>query len=170
MHVIKVELPGSLRSADPSVSLASDEIRAQLYRQMEAIDHELSEHVRQRASSYFPPTYSVFVRTLLPEHLHTMTELWIVDPGTRWPQGLLTRSAWRLLVPMLAHTVREAYQARLEGVAVAIEEKEAKITVLAPAHGWRDPFLLGGLVFLATTLLWLIVQPWISDLVSRLVR
>jgi hypothetical protein len=194
MRIIKVELPGSLTSADASISLASEEIRAQLFRQIRAIDYELSEHVRQRASTYFPPSYSVFVRTLLPagqgrgpesDAVQTegerragklpqngpnlLTELWIVDPTIRWPQGLLTRSAWRLLVPALAHAVGESYQARLEGILVSMDEKRARLTVLAPTRGWRDPVLLAVFVLILTSLFWLIAQPWLAHHLARLV-
>jgi len=171
MRVIKLELPGAISSLDATISLASEELRAQLLRQIQAVDYELSEHVRQRASSYFPPSYSVFVRTLfVPDELRTLTELWIVDPTIRWPQGLLARSAWRLLVPVLAHTVREAYHARLQSVAIQIEEKQARLTVLAPVRGWRDPVLVGIGVFILTTLFWVAAQPWISQQLAGAVR
>lgn len=162
MRVIKVDLPANLRSSDPSVTLASDEIRAQLFKELKAMDYELSELVRQRAAGYFPPSYSVFVRTqLAPDKIATLTELWIVDPHVRWPAGLLTRSAWRLFIPVLAHVVKETTSQRFHALDVEMAEKDARVTVLAPTRSWRDPVLLSGAVFVLTTLFWLVANPWL---------
>ena len=133
MRVIKIDLPATLRSADQGVTLASDEIRDQLFRELKSMDYELSELVRQRASGYFPPSYSVFVRTqLLPDTIGTRTELWVVDPTIRWPAGLLTRSAWRLFVPVLAHIVKEETMQRFPTLEVDMTEKDARVSVRAP--------------------------------------
>lgn len=156
MRVIKVDLPASLRSADPSVTLASDEIRAQLFKELKQLDYELSEQVRLKAAGYFPPSYSVFVRTQLrPEKTGTLTELWIVDPNVTWPAGLLTRSAWKLFIPVLAHIVQETTTQRFPTLDIAMTEKEARVTVLAPTRTWRDPVVLSVMVLLATSLFWL---------------
>ena len=161
-RVIKVDLPATLRSADPSLTLASDEIRAQLFRELKQLDYELSEQVRQRAAGYFPPTYSVFVRTQLrPEKTGTLTELWIVDPNVRWPAGLLTRSAWQLFIPVLAHVVKETTVHRFPSLEIDMNEKDARVTVLAPTRSWRDPVILSVAVFVATTLFWLVGNPWL---------
>ena len=64
MRVIKIELPATLSPVDPEISLASDEIRAQLYRELANLDSQINDTVRERARSYFPEAYSVFVRTL----------------------------------------------------------------------------------------------------------
>ena len=162
MRVIKVDLPATLRSADPSITLASDEIRGQLFKELAELDHELSEQVRQRAAGYFPPSYSVFVRTQLqPEKIGTLTELWVVDPNIRWPAGLLTRSAWTLFIPVLAHVVKETMLHRFPSLEVVMEEKAARVSVLAPTRTWRDPAILSGAVFVLTTLFWLLANPWL---------
>jgi hypothetical protein len=160
MRVIKIELPAALTVADPNISLASDDIREQLFKELKALDTDLSETVRQKAKAYFPETYSVFVRTLLsPDKVSTTTELWIVDPNIGWPAGLLTRRAWALFIPILAHVVREAMGSRFEGVNFEMKEDAAKITVLAPARTWHDPIVVGIALFALTTLFWLHIYP-----------
>ncbi len=163
MRVIKIELPAALTAADPNISLASDDIRAQLFKELKALDTELSETVRQKAKAYFPDSYSVFVRTLLsPDKVTTTSELWIVDPNIGWPAGLLTRRAWALFIPILAHVVREAMSSRFEGVNFEMKEEAAKITVLAPARAWHDPIVVALAVLAMTTLFWLYVYPLLT--------
>ena len=124
------------------------------------MDYELSELVRQRAAGYFPPSYSVFVRTqLAPDKIATLTELWVVDPNIRWPAGLLTRSAWKLFIPVLAHVVQEATLQRFPTLHVDMAEKDARVTVLAPTRSWRDPVILSVAVFVLTTAFWLLAGP-----------
>lgn len=167
MRVIKLDLPAVYRSADPEISLVSDEIRMQLFNELKRMDYEISEYVRQRAAGYLPPHYAVFVRTQLrPEKTGAVTELWIVDPTVRWPAGLLTRSAWKLFVPILANVVRDTTMERFQGVEVDMQEKDARVSVLAPTRSWRDPVILTAGVFLATTLLWLVVVPFFQAHVS----
>ncbi len=162
MRVIRIELPATLGSADPAISLASDEIRTQLFRELKALDAELNETVRQRAKSYFPESFSVFVRThLAPDKLGTTTELWVVDPNIGWPAGLLTRRAWTLFIPILAHVVRDAMSSRFHGVSFDMREDAAKVDVLAPTRAWRDPVVLSIVVFILTCLFWLYAMPHI---------
>ena len=163
MRVIKVELPATMSSADPELSLASDAIRHQLFQELRTLDAEINEMVRQRARSYFPEDYSVFVRTLLaPDRIATTTELWIVDPTIRWPTGLLTRSAWRIFIPILAHVVRDAMSSRFPGVKFQMQEHDAKIAVLAPTRSYRDPVVVAVAVFLLTSLYWVFVHPYLG--------
>lgn len=163
MRVIKIDLPASLSPADPEISLVSDEIRGQLFQELAAADTEMNETIRQRAIAYFPEAYSVFVRTILaPDRVQTSTELWIVDPTIRWPKGLLTRSAWRLFVPILAHVVRDSMSDRMPGVKFHMKEQDAKVTVLAPTRTYRDPVILVALTFVLTTAYWLLVHPNIA--------
>lgn len=167
MRVIKIDLPAALRSADQSFSLETEEVRAQLYQELKAMDYELSEVVRQRAAGYFPPTYSVFVRTLLrPDAIGTRTELWVVDPHIGWPAGLLTRSAWRLFVPVLAHIVKEATMQRFPTLAVDMTEKDARVAVLAPTRTWRDPVILSVVVFVLTSGFWLTAGSWLRGVLK----
>lgn len=167
MRVIKVELPAALSSADPNISLASDEIRYQLFSELRALDTELNEVVRQRARSYFPEHYSVFVRTLLsPDRVGTTTELWIVDPTIRWPGGLLTRSAWRLFIPILAHVVRDAMSSRFGSVTFDMNEANARITVLAPTRSYCDPLVIGIVAVVATSLYWVFLHPYLKFLLT----
>jgi hypothetical protein len=165
MRVIKIDLPASMSPVDPELSLISDEIRDQLFRELAEVDTEVNETVRQRARSYFPEAYSVFVRTLLlPDRVGISTELWIVDPTIRWPAGLLTRSAWRLFVPIFTHVVRDAMSSRMPGVKFHMREQDAKVTVLAPTRTYKDPMLLVIATFVLTTLYWLLVHPHVMML------
>ena len=163
MRIIKLDLPATFRSSDPEISLVSDEIRKQFFVELQRMDQELSEYVRLRAAGYLPPTYSVFVRTQLqPEKTGTLTQLWIVDPTIRWPVGLLTRSAWKLFVPILSHVVRDTVMERFQGVEVEMREKDARVTVLAPTRSWNDPVILSVGVFVLTSLFWWFVMPLFS--------
>jgi hypothetical protein len=163
MRVIKIDLPASMSPVDPELSLASGEIRDQLFRELAALDTEINEVVRQRARSYFPDAYSVFVRTLLlPDRVATSTELWIVDPTVRWPAGLLTRSAWRLFIPIFAHIVRDAMSSRMPGIKFNLRDQDGRITVLAPTRSYKDPVILVIATFLLTTLYWLVIQPHLT--------
>ncbi len=160
MRVIKIDLPASMSPVDPELSLVSDQVREQLFKELAEIDAEMSETVRQRARSYFPEDYSVFVRTLLlPDRVKVSTELWIVDPNIRWPAGLLTRSAWRLFVPIFGHAVKDALSSRMPGVKFHMQEKDAKVTVLAPTRTFKDPVVLVIVTIILTTLYWLFVHP-----------
>jgi hypothetical protein len=163
MRVIKIDLPASMTPVDPELSLASGEIRDQLFRELAALDTEINEVVRQRARSYFPDAYSVFVRTLLlPDRVATSTELWIVDPTVRWPAGLLTRSAWRLFIPIFAHIVRDAMSSRMPGIKFNLRDQDGRITVLAPTRSYKDPVILVIATFLLTTLYWLVIHPHLT--------
>jgi hypothetical protein len=62
MRILKIELSASFTSIDPDISLASDLLREQLQRELDALKDELGEAVRRRAISYFPSDYTVFVR------------------------------------------------------------------------------------------------------------
>jgi hypothetical protein len=160
MRVIKIDLPASMSPVDPEISLVSDEVRGQLFKELAEIDTEMSEVVRQRARSYFPEAYSVFVRTiLLPDRVGIQTELWIVDPNIRWPAGLLTRSAWKLFVPIFAHVVREAMTSQMPGVKFNIREQDAKVSVFAPTRTYKDPLVVAIVTFVLTSAYWLLVHP-----------
>ena len=65
MRILRFELPAALASIDPDISLASDVLREQLYRELDALKDKLAEEVRQRAIPYFPSDYTVFVRFFL---------------------------------------------------------------------------------------------------------
>lgn len=167
MRIIRVELPARLTALDASISLASDEIRRQLFRELRALDHELSEAVRLRAKAYFPESYAVFVRTLLDQDsVKSTTELWVVDPTIRWPAGLLTRRAWRLFVPILAHIVRDGMASRFGAVSFDVTEPEARVTVFGPTRTWRDPVVVAVAMVVLTTLYWLYVNPLVREALS----
>jgi hypothetical protein len=169
MRVIKIELQATLSSGDPTISLASDELRGQLFREMQAADPEISERIRQRARSYFPDSYSVFVRTRFePDRAVTVTELWVVDPTIRWPAGLLTRSAWRLFIPIMAHAVKDSIASQFDNLNVDVRERDAHITVLVPTRSWRDPVILSVVVLVLTSFYWLVLHPPIMRAVSSL--
>lgn len=160
MHVIRVEIPAVLRTRDPGLSLASDEIRGALFSQLAAVEYELSEGIRHRAAGYFPASFSIFVRLgMLPEKIQLTSEFWVVDPSSRWPQALLIRRAWRLFVPILAHIARETIEQRVPEITVDINEKAAKVGAFASARAWRDPVILAAGVGALTTALWLWAVP-----------
>ena len=170
MRVINIELPATLASADPAISLASDEIRAQLFHELKALDAELNETVRQRAKAYFPENFSVFVRThLAPDKLGTLTELWIVDPNVRWPAGLLTRRAWSLFIPILAHAVREGMSSRFQGIHFDMHEQQAIVRAFAPRRSFTDPVLLSIAVAVLTSLLWVYVVPHLTPAMGTII-
>lgn len=163
MRVIKIDLPASMSPVDPEISLVSDEIRDQLFQELAAADSEMNETIRQRAISYFPEAYSVFVRTILaPDKVATSTQLWIVDPTVRWPAGLLTRSAWRLFVPIMAHVVKDAMSSRMPGVKFHMKEKEAKVTVFAPTRSYKDPVIVAIVTAVLTSLTWFLLQHYFA--------
>ncbi|HXF55762.1 MAG TPA: hypothetical protein VNK52_16735 [Hyphomicrobiaceae bacterium] len=169
MRVIKIELQALLSSADPSISLASDELRGQLFREIQAAYPEISERIRQRARSYFPDSYSVFVRTQgQPDRAAMVTDLWVVDPTIRWPAGLLARSAWRLFIPIMAHAVKESIAAQFDNLNVDVRERDARISVLVPTRSWRDPVLLSAAVVVLTSVYWLLLHPAIVRALSNL--
>ena len=168
MRIFKIELPATITSVDPDISLASDQLRAQLSRELEALTHELGENVRQRAATYFPPEFTVFVRfAFFIEDNRARVTLWIDDPTVRWPSGLFARRAWRLLVPVVTHVVRESFEARVRSIRIDIDERKARVASLAPARAWNDPAILAVFVTLLGAAFWLIVQPWLWALLGR---
>ena len=169
MRVIRMELVAQLKPDDRRSGLSSDEIRATLFQEIRSLDYEITDIVRKRASSYCPNDYSVFVRTHLePAGSRAITDLWIVDPTVRWPFGLLTRSAWKILAPMFAHVVRESFAARLQSTAFDINLKCIKITALTPTRTWRDPVILSVITVVLTSAYWLylddLVKVWLHSL------
>jgi hypothetical protein len=162
MRILKIELPATLTSSDPDVSLASDLLREQLHRELEALRLELAEDVRRRAASYFPPDYTIFVRFFFRvEDNRAAVILWIDDPTVRWPGGLFARRAWRLSVPIVAHIVNESFEERIKSIRMDIHEKKARVVSLAPLRGWLDPVILSVIVTLTSAGYWLLVHPWI---------
>ena len=162
MRIFKIELPATLTSVDPDISLASDPLREQLRRELDALTHELGENVRQRAATYFPPEFTVFVRfAFFTDDSRARVTLWIDDPTVRWPGGLFARRAWRLLVPIVIHIVRETFEARVRSIRMEIDEKRARVASLAPARVWNDPVILTAVVTLLGAGYWLFVHPWI---------
>jgi hypothetical protein len=162
MRIFKIELPATLRSTDPDVSLASDGLREQLGRELDALRHELSETVRARAATYFPSDYTVFVRlTFSVEDNAARVVLWIDDPNVRWPNGLFARRAWRLSVPIMSHIVKEIFDARLRAIRFDVNERKARVAAFGPTRGWTDPVILTVVVALATTTYWFALHPWL---------
>ncbi len=168
MRIFKIELPATIRSTDPDVSLASDGLREQLGRELDALRQELSETVRTRAATYFPSDYTVFVRLsfAVDEHAAKVT-FWIDDPNVRWPNGLFARRAWKLSVPIMTHIVKEIFDARLRSVRFDINEKKARVAAFGPTRGWTDPVILTGIVALAATVYWLAIHNWLWTWLAR---
>ena len=89
MRILKIDLPATITSVDPDISLASDALREQLRRELDALKEELGESVRRRAADYFPPDYTVFVRFFFwIDDNRAKVILWIDDPTVAWPSGL----------------------------------------------------------------------------------
>jgi hypothetical protein len=168
MRIYKIELPAAIRSIDPDISLASDALRDQLRRELEALTNELGESVRQRAATYFPPDFTVFVRFFFwTDDNRARVTLWIDDPTVRWPSGLFARRAWSLLVPVVAHIVKEMFEARVKSIRIDIDERRAWVASLAPARVWNDPVIIAVAVTLAGAAYWLILHPWIWAWLTR---
>jgi hypothetical protein len=162
MRILKIELPATLTSTDPDVSLASDSLREQLRRELDALKDDLGEDVRRRASTYFPSHFTIFVRFFFNvDDNSAKVILWIDDPMVRWPSGLFTRRAWRLSVPIVAHIAKEIFEARVKSIGVTFNEKRARVVSLAPARGWLDPVILTVMVTLISAGYWLVVHPWL---------
>jgi hypothetical protein len=164
MRIHKIELPATIASIDPDVSLASDLLRDQLRRELDGLTAELGEGVRRRAVAYFPPDYTVFVRfsfSFWVDDNRAKVTLWIDDPTVRWPSGLLARGAWKLLVPIVTHVVKETFEARVKSIRIDIDEKKARVASFAPARAWNDPVILTATVTLLSAGFWLFLHPWI---------
>jgi hypothetical protein len=169
MRIFKIELPAAIRSVDPDISLASDVLREQLRRELDALRFELAESVRQRAATYFPPDFTVFVRFLFStDDQRAQVTLWIDDPTVRWPAGLLARRAWRLLVPIVTHIVRDTFEARVKSIRMEIDERNAWVVSLAPARAWNDPVIMAVVVTLVGACYWLLLHPWIWGWLTRM--
>jgi hypothetical protein len=168
MRIFKIELPATIRSTDPDVSLASDGLREQLARELDALKQELSETVRARAATYFPSDYTVFVRLSfsVDDHAAKVT-LWIDDPNVRWPNGLFARRAWKLSVPIMTHIVKDIFDSRLRSIRFDVNERKARVGAFAPTRGWTDPVILSGIVALATTFYWLVLHHWLWTWLTR---
>ena len=162
MRILKIELPATLTSTDPDVSLASDSLREQLRRELDALKDDFAEDVRRRATSYFPSGFTIFVRFFFNvDDNSAKVILWIDDPTMRWPSGLLARRAWRLSVPIVSHIAKETFEARVESIGITINEKKARVASFAPARGWLDPVILTVMVALISAGYWLVVHPWV---------
>jgi hypothetical protein len=168
MRIFKIELPATLTSIDPDISLASDPLREQLRRELDAVTYELGETVRQRAASYFPPEFTLFARfSFFTADNRALVTLWIDDPTVGWPSGLFARRAWRLLVPIVTHVVRESFEARVRSIRIEVDEKRVRVASLAPARAWNDPVILAVVVTLLGAGFWLLVHPWLWGLLGR---
>ena len=169
MRILKIELPAALASMDPDISLASNVLREQLYRELDALKDNLAEEVRQRAIPYFPSDYTVFVRFFFwVGENRVRVILWIEDPTVHWPSGLLARRAWRLSIPIVTHIVKEVFEARVKSIRMDINERKVRVSSLAPVRGWLDPVLLTVVVTAINTVYWLLIHPWLWGPISRM--
>jgi hypothetical protein len=169
MRILKIELPATIASIDPDVSLASDLLREQLRRELDALKDELGESVRQRVVAYFPSDYTVFVRFhFWVDSNRAKVIVWVDDPTVGWPSGLFARRAWRLSIPIVTHIVQETFQSRAKSIVIAIDEKRARIVSFAPLRGWQDPVILTAAVVLLSAGYWLFLHPWIWGWLTRI--
>ena len=161
MRILKIELPATLTSTDPDVSLASDSLRDQLRRELDALKDDFAEDVRRRATGYVPSGFTIFVRFFFNvDDNSAKVILWIDDPTVRWPSGLFARRAWRLSVPIVSHIAKETFEARVKSIGITINEKKARVASFAPTRGWLDPVILTVMVALISAGYWLVVHPW----------
>jgi hypothetical protein len=167
MRILRFELLGRLKATHPGIKLESQDVRQQFHREMEGLITELTEAMRKRIAAYLPADYSIFVRMVLPPTGEaTIVMVWVDDPTIRWPAGLLSRRAWKLSVPVLSHAISETFAERIQGVALSIDRRDARVSSYAPMRIWSDPlfgiFAAGSLV----TLFWLYVFPLIVTKVA----
>lgn len=168
MRILKIEMRATLRSIDPELSLGSDVLREQLLTEMEELKSDLSERIRQRVITYFPPEYTVFARMAFASTGDKVTTIiWIDDPNIPWLAGLFARHAWKLSIPILAHIVRDTFQEGVQSIGMTINEKEARITSYAPVRGWLDPVILTIIVAAASAGYWLLAHGAVSQAVKR---
>ena len=160
MRILKIDPPATITSVDPDISLASDALREQLRRELDALKEELGESVRRRAADFFPSDYTVFVRFFFwMDDNRVKVILWIDAPTVGWPSGLFARRTWRLSIPIVAHIVKETFEARVRSIRIDVDEKKARVASLAPARGWLDPVILSVIVTLIGAAYWLFVHP-----------
>jgi hypothetical protein len=160
MRILRIQLSGRLRPTHRGIKLENKDVRRQFHREMEALLPELTEAIRKRIASYFPEDYSVFVRFLMAEESDSAKVLvWLDDPTIRWPAGLLSRRAWKLSVPVLAHAIREAFAERIEGIALDFKRSASRVSSLAPMRIWSDPVMIGLGVTVLVSAVWFYFVP-----------
>ncbi len=169
MRVIRLEVVAQYQAGEYRPDLGSDPHWRLLLDDTRALDNEISEVVRHRASACLPADHRVFARTHFEAAAaRAVTDLWIVDPKVRWPFCLLTPSAWKVLAPMLAHIVHELLAARLQVDVMEVNRRPTRITALKPARAWCDPLLLAVFVVMFTSACWLefgdAVKLWLNAL------
>jgi hypothetical protein len=165
MRILKIRLSGVLRSSQPGVDLDQEQVRSQLFRDLEALRYELGERIRVKAVGYLPQTYSVFVRvTFEPTYKRIVATYWIDDPSVSGFDGILARRAWRLSLPILGHVFREAIQERLQTFQLDLEDNRAKIDSFAASRAWQSPPVIALLAIAATSLIWFYALPLLRGL------
>lgn len=156
MRILKIHVTGVLRSMQPAVDLGQEPVKAQLFRDLEALRYELGERIRAKAMSYLPPHYAIFVRvTFEPAGNKAIATFWIDDPTVSGVNGLLARRAWKLSTPILSHVVREAFQERLQTFALEVDDSKAKVESFAATRGWYSAPILVLMAIAATSAYWL---------------
>ena len=166
MRVIQVEVVARYDADARQSGLAFDLPQYALVQEIRALETQISELVRDRANACLAKDHQVFVRTHLGSAAaRTVTDLWIVAPKARGPYGLLTRSTWKLLAPMLAQSVRELSAAWFKSVAVDVDPRLTEITALTPMRLWRDHLILSAMTIMLTNMAWLyfydVIKPWL---------
>ena len=156
MRVIRMEVVARYQTGEYRRGRNPDQHRPLILDDTRALDDEITELVRHRASACLPSDHRVFARTQFePSAAMAVTDLWIVDPKVRWPFCLLTRSAWKVLAPVLGHIIRDLLAARLQADVLEVSPRSTRITALTPAPAWCDPFLLAVMMVLFTSVCWL---------------
>jgi hypothetical protein len=169
VRILRIQLNGQLRPTHPGIKLENKDVRQQFCKEMDGLLTELTEAIRKRIASYFPEDYSVFVRFLMaPESDSAKVLVWVDDPTIRWPAGLLSRRAWKLSVPVLAHAVSEAFAERIQGIALDIDRSHSRVSSLAPMRFWSDPFVIGIGVTALVSAAWLYFVPIVATKIASI--
>ncbi|MGI9388022.1 MAG: hypothetical protein ACR2OX_11380 [Methyloligellaceae bacterium] len=159
MRILRIDLPAWLKSNNSQINLKSEAVREQLRRDLESLRGELSETIRERASAYFPPDYTIFVRIAFDAKTGiARATVWVDDPKVRWPAALFARRAWALSIPILSHIIKETFEERVQSISLDINEKKARIDSFTPLRGWSDPIILSTMILLFSGVFWYFVQ------------
>lgn len=159
MRILRIDLPAWLKSNNSQINLKSETVREQLRREMDSLRGELGEVIRERASAYFPPEYTIFVRISFEAGTNRANAtVWVDDPNVRWPAALFARRAWALSIPILSHIIKETFEERVQSISMEINENKARIDSFTPLRGWSDPVILTIIVLFLSGGFWYFVQ------------
>jgi len=168
MRILKIELPGVLRSNAADLALEDPAVQSRLFRELDPLRLELAERIRAKATLYLPASYTIYTRIAFePLGNKANVVVWVDDPTVSGLSGLLARRAWQLSVPILSHVVREVVQERLQTLAIEIDEKRAKVVAFAPARAWRSPVIVALAAAIGASAYWLFGHAHLMTLMGQ---